>query len=119
MICSSVCLLRFIVRSFLKARLQFTSDQFNGATSLRDYLYGPRKLFDDDIVADGQAKPGALSRGFSREEGIEHFLLYVGRNARAVVANRDLYAVAEVLRLAVSVGSYPSLLSCSLRLAAA
>jgi hypothetical protein len=33
MICSSVCLLRFIVWSFLKARLQFTSDQFNGATS--------------------------------------------------------------------------------------
>jgi hypothetical protein len=33
MICSSVCLLRFIVWSFLKARLQFTLDQFNGATS--------------------------------------------------------------------------------------
>jgi len=29
-----VCLLRFIVWSFLKARLQFTLDQFNGATSL-------------------------------------------------------------------------------------
>jgi len=28
-----VCLLRFIVWSFLKARLQFTLDQFNGATS--------------------------------------------------------------------------------------
>jgi hypothetical protein len=26
--------LRFIVWSFLKARLQFTSDQFNGATSI-------------------------------------------------------------------------------------
>ena len=33
MICSSVCLLRFIVWSFLKARLQFILDQFNGATS--------------------------------------------------------------------------------------
>src|SRR6266545_906844 len=33
MICSSVCLLRFIVWSFLKARLQFTLDQFKGATS--------------------------------------------------------------------------------------
>ena len=32
MICSSVCLLRFIVWSFLKARLQFILDQFNGAT---------------------------------------------------------------------------------------
>ena len=35
MICSSVCLLRLIVWSFLKARLQFTLDQFNGATSQR------------------------------------------------------------------------------------
>ena len=33
MICSSVCLSRFIVWSFLKAKLQFTLDQFNGATS--------------------------------------------------------------------------------------
>jgi hypothetical protein len=31
----SVCLLRFIVWSFLKARLQFTLDQFKGATSPR------------------------------------------------------------------------------------
>jgi hypothetical protein len=55
-------------------------------------------LFDDDVVADGQAKSGALSGWFGREEGIEHLLLYVGRNAGAVVANPDLYAVAEVLR---------------------
>jgi len=33
MICSSVCLLRFIVWSFRKARLQFIPDQFEGATS--------------------------------------------------------------------------------------
>jgi hypothetical protein len=33
MICSSVYLLRFIVWSFCKARLQFTLDQFKGATS--------------------------------------------------------------------------------------
>ena len=32
MICSSVCLWRFIVWSFRKARLQFTLDQFKGAT---------------------------------------------------------------------------------------
>jgi hypothetical protein len=36
MICSSVCLLRFIVWSFLKARLQFTLDQIKGATSLEN-----------------------------------------------------------------------------------
>jgi hypothetical protein len=50
-----------------------------------------------NAFGEWQAKSGALSRGFSREEGIEHFLLYVGRNAGAVVANPDLYAVAEVL----------------------
>jgi hypothetical protein len=55
-------------------------------------------LFDDDVVADGQAKSGALSGWFGREEGIEHLLLHVGRNAGAIVANRNLYAVAEVLR---------------------
>src|ERR1700746_249680 len=54
-------------------------------------------LFDNDVVTDRQAKTGALSGGFGREEGIEHLLLYVGRNAGAVVANPDLYAVAEVL----------------------
>ena len=40
MICSSVCRLRFIVRSFLKAKLLFVLDQFNGATSEEVYLRG-------------------------------------------------------------------------------
>ena len=31
-------------------------------------------LLDNDIVADGQAKAGAFSRGFRRKEGIEHLL---------------------------------------------
>jgi hypothetical protein len=62
-------------------------------------------LFDDDVVADGRAKSGALSSGFSREEGIEYLLLYVGRNAGAVIANPDLYAVAEVLVETIRVGS--------------
>ena len=55
-------------------------------------------LLHDDVVSDGQAKAGALSGGFGREEGIEHLLLHFGRNAGAVVANSDLNAVAEVLR---------------------
>jgi hypothetical protein len=49
-------------------------------------------------VADGQAKASALSGWFGREEGIEHLVFYLGRNAGAVVANPDLYAVAKVLR---------------------
>ena len=55
-------------------------------------------LLDDDVVTDGQAKPGSLSGWFRREEGVEHLLLYLRRNADAVVANPDLHAVAEVFR---------------------
>ena len=55
-------------------------------------------LFDDDVVADGQAKSGALSGWFGREEGIEYFVPYFRWNTGAIVANSDLYAVAEVLR---------------------
>jgi hypothetical protein len=54
-------------------------------------------LFDNDVVTNGQAESSALPGGFSREEWIEHLLFYIGRNAGAVVANPDLYAVAEVL----------------------
>ena len=64
---------------------------------LRVNLYRPRMLFDDDVVADGQAKSGALSGWFGREEGIEHLLFHIGRNAGAIIPNYDLYAVPEVL----------------------
>ena len=53
-------------------------------------------LLHDDVVSDGQA--GALSSWFCRKEGIEHLFPDLGWNAGAVVANSDLYAVAEVLR---------------------
>jgi hypothetical protein len=46
MICSSVCLLRFIVWSFPRARLQFTLDRFKGATS--------RRLDECDLLNDVQ-----------------------------------------------------------------
>src|SRR5262249_32741673 len=55
-------------------------------------------LLDDDVVTYGQAEASALSRWFGREERIEHLFPYFRRNAAAVVANRDLYAIAEVLR---------------------
>lgn len=56
MICSSVCLLRFIVWSFLKARLQFTLDQFNGATSAVTKDLG---LSEDVVNVEG----GAIAHG--------------------------------------------------------
>jgi hypothetical protein len=64
----------------------------------RIHLYLSRMLLHDDVMSDGQAEAGPLSGGFGREKGIEHLFPHLGRNAGAVVANRDLYAVAEVLR---------------------
>jgi hypothetical protein len=54
-------------------------------------------LLDDDVVSDGEAEAGALPGRLRREEGIEHFFSCFRRNASAVVANRDLYAIAQVL----------------------
>ena len=53
-------------------------------------------LLHDDVVAERQAKPGAFAGRLGREEGIEHLLLHLRRNAGAVVADPDLDAVAEV-----------------------
>ena len=46
-----LCLLRFIVWSFLKARLQFTLDQFNGATSVAMALLEHGELSGSEIDA--------------------------------------------------------------------
>jgi hypothetical protein len=54
MICSSVYLLRFIVWSFPRARLQFTLDQFKGATSL-----GLRRP-TDKVASDLSSRPSEL-----------------------------------------------------------
>jgi len=54
-------------------------------------------LLDDDVVTDREPKSRALSGGFHGEEWIEHFLLHVGRNAVAVVANPNFNVVAKVL----------------------
>ena len=63
-------------------------------------------LFDHDVVADGEPESGAFSSRLGCEERIEHFILHLGRNASAVVADADLHAVPEdFLVAAVSVGS--------------
>jgi hypothetical protein len=74
------------------------NSDFGELAGLRIDLYRSRMLLHDDVVTNGQAKSGALSGWFGREEGIEHFLLYLERNAGAIIPNYDLYAVAEVLR---------------------
>jgi hypothetical protein len=55
-------------------------------------------LLDDDVVTNGQAEASALSGGFSREEGIEHLFLDLGRNTCAVVPYPDLYPVTLLKR---------------------
>jgi hypothetical protein len=54
-------------------------------------------LLDDDVVTDGEAKARALAGRLCREERSEQPLLHIGPNASAIVANRDLDAVAEAL----------------------
>src|SRR6516162_4787007 len=79
-------------------RTRQNNSYFGELAGLRIHLYRSRMLLHDDVVSYGQAKASALSSWFCCEEGIEHLFPYFRRNARAVVANRDLYAIAEVLR---------------------
>ena len=51
-------------------------------------------LLDDDIVADGEAEPGALASRFGRKERVEDLVLHLRRDASAIVADTDLYAIA-------------------------
>jgi len=53
-------------------------------------------LLDDDIVTDGEAEAGALAGRLGCEEGVEHLFPDLGRNAGTVVADRNLYSIAEV-----------------------
>jgi hypothetical protein len=53
-------------------------------------------LLDNDVVADGKAKPGAFSRRLGREERVEHLFFYVSRHTGAVVADSDFNTVTKV-----------------------
>jgi len=54
-------------------------------------------LLDDNVMTDRQAQSSPFSGRFGRKEGIENSILYVGRNAIAVIADSNFYPVAEVL----------------------
>src|SRR3974377_259987 len=54
-------------------------------------------LLHDDIVTDGEAKPGSFSGRFSSEERGEQLLLHLRRNTLAVVAHAAPPPVAEAL----------------------
>src|SRR5262245_6069151 len=55
----------------------------------------PAMLLDDDIVADGKAKAGALSGRLGCEERVEHLVLHLGWNSGAVVADPDFNLIAK------------------------
>src|SRR5262245_15722023 len=52
-------------------------------------------LLDDDIVADGKTKAGALPGRLGCEERVKHLLLHFGWNAGAVVADRNFHLIAK------------------------
>jgi hypothetical protein len=53
-------------------------------------------LFDNDVVADGEAKTSAFSGRFGREERVEHLFFNVRRHTSAVVADSDFHMIAKV-----------------------
>ena len=54
-------------------------------------------LFDDDVVADGQAQSGSFAGGLGCKKGIEDLFRHLRRHTNAVVADPDFYVVAEIL----------------------
>ena len=54
-------------------------------------------LFENDVVADGEAEPGPFSGRFCCEEWIEHLFLHVWRNPGAIVPDSDFDPIPEVL----------------------
>src|SRR6516165_7418757 len=55
-------------------------------------------LLGDDLVADRQAKPGALAGRLRREEGLEQLLPVFPGNADTVVAHPDLDRITDFAR---------------------
>src|SRR5215475_4099379 len=68
---------------------------FRELARLRIDLDRPAMLLDDDIVADGKAKAGALPSRLGCEERVEHLFLHLGWNAGAVVADPDFHLIAK------------------------
>src|SRR5262245_13460703 len=52
-------------------------------------------LLDDNVVTDGEPKPGSFSGRLGRKERVEHLFFHVWWNARAVIANPDFHTIAK------------------------
>src|SRR5262245_13332154 len=89
-----------------KADIEPTSDEYSNAgqdnpdlgelARLRIDLDCARVLFDDDVVADGEAKAGAFSSRLGCEERLEHLFFHVRRHTSAVVVDSDFHTITKV-----------------------
>src|SRR5262249_47914171 len=63
------------------------NNKFSKNAGLGTYVDLATMLFHHDVVTHGEAEPGSLTGRLGGEEGIEHFLLHLLRDAGAVVAD--------------------------------
>src|SRR5262245_48048922 len=71
-------------------------------------------LLHNDVVIDGEPKPGSFSGRLRCEERVEHLFFYFGWNTRAVIPNPDFHTIAKAscrghqswfIAIAISLGS--------------
>jgi hypothetical protein len=108
-----------VARSNERRRARQNNADLGELARLRIDFYRPRMLLHDDVVSNGQAKASALSSRFGCEEGIEHLLLNLRRNAGAVITNYDLYPVTQAFRACYQLRLEVMVSRLSLRLVAA
>src|SRR6516225_3271712 len=60
-------------------------------------------LLHNDVVTDGEPKPGSFSSRLRCEERVEHLFFYFRWNTRAVIPNPDFHTIAKA-----SCGGYQS-----------
>src|SRR5260370_408136 len=81
-----------------KPRTRQDNPEFGEYAGYRIDIDSAAMLFHDDVMAHRKTKPGAFTRRFGREEGIEYLLFYFGRYSSAIVADADLHLVTKILR---------------------
>ena len=96
-----------LIRNAERARSRQNDPKFGELTGLRIDLYGPAMLLDDNVVTNGQTKPRPFTGRFGRKEGTEQFLLHLGRDTSAVVA--DLIPVGRAIPSAAAPSPKPEL----------
>jgi hypothetical protein len=78
------------------SRAQQSDADLGELSGRRVDLNRPAMLLDDNVVADREAKTGALSGRLCGEEGVEHLVFDIRRNASAVIADLDFHAIAKI-----------------------